>query len=168
MSKRTPAARHFAASASTWPRTRDASRCGSSVTYVEMSDASFAPVSRTVSATSSGVLNIRWLSPIASTPSSPATSTMRSSASSVPSVTVVLMLTRSGAWIFAAASCKRLSPAAVRSNVPFTPRARSCSSPGPSIETLMCLRNPALASAASASARSGVMIVPLVVRYPQA
>ena len=40
----------------------------------------------------------------------------------------------------------------------------SCSSPGPSIETLMCFRKPAAARSASASARSSLMIVPLVVR----
>ena len=100
-------------------------------------------MSRTVSATSSGVLNIRWFRPIASTPSSSATSTIWSSASRLSCATVVLMLTRSGACLRRAASCSRRSPAAVRSNVPFTPRAPSCSSPGPSIDTLMCLRNPA-------------------------
>ena len=77
------------------------------------------------------------------------------------------MLTRSGACRFRAASCRLRNPLAVRSNVPFTPRALSCISPGPSIDTLMCFRNPFAASSASASARSGVMIVPFVVRYPQ-
>ena len=94
-------------------------------------------------ATSSGVLYIRWLSPMASTPSSPATSTIWSSASRLSCATVVLMLTRSGACLRRAASCSRRRPAHVRSNVPFRPRATSCSSPGPSIETLMCFRKPA-------------------------
>ncbi len=79
-------------------------------------------------------------------------------------MTVVLMLTRRGACLRRAASCSRLSPAQVRSNVPFRPRALSCISPGPSIDTLMCFRNPAAARSASASARSSLMIVPLVVR----
>ena len=50
---------------------------------------------------------------------------------------------------------------------PAAPRARSCTSGGPSIDTLMCFRKPVVASCASAAARSSVMAVPLVVRYPQ-
>ena len=59
MSNRIPWAAHFAINASTWRLTREASRPGSAVTKVEIAEASVAPVSRTVSATSSGVLNIR-------------------------------------------------------------------------------------------------------------
>ena len=111
--------RHFSCSARHLRRAPGrARRRGASVTKVEMIFGSVSPISRRVSSTSSGVLNIRWLRPMASTPSSSATSTIWSSASRLSAATVVLMLTRSGAPVRRAASCSRRRPAAVRSNVP--------------------------------------------------
>ena len=75
MSKRMLRSRHLAASRHLGEHAR-ASRPGSAVTNVEIACRPDAPVRRTVSATSSGVLNIRWFRPIASTPSSSATSTI--------------------------------------------------------------------------------------------